>query len=315
MGYCVKADVTLAMGFYKPSYFLHPGKNYCGDVIKINLNLKKYVSNEPKINLVEKSFFKNKIPKFGLNINKYDKGHVLVVGGVMSGASRLVAYAARKTGCGLSTISVDEENLKFYNKSEPGTIIKIFDTNDFYGKNVLVIGPGLGKDFTVEKVEKIIELFEGPIIVDADAISIFEKRKKRFHNLVKNKNQIILTPHEGEFKRVFKKTSKSKLVNCSLASDLIENCILLKGNDTVISFSKDDIWINPIKSNKLATAGTGDILSGIIAGLLAQGVSLRHAVIASVWIHSKISDSKNDSVVEDFLKRIPSTIGSLKNNN
>ncbi len=312
MGNCVRADITLAMGFYKPSYFLHPGKVFCGDIQKMNLRLENYSGNKSQINLVKKTYFKNKFPQFELNISKYDKGHVVVVGGEMSGASRLVAYAARKTGCGLSTISVDKKNLKFYNQSDPGTIIKVFNINDLNDKDVLVIGPGLGKNFNLSRVEKIIKIFNGPIIVDADAISIFRDNREKFYNIIKNKSKIILTPHEGEFRRVFKSKSKSKLDKCSEASELVRNCILLKGNDTVVSFTKDDIWINSVKDNNLATAGTGDLLCGIIAGLLAQKMSFKHAIIASIWIHSKISESKNDSVVEDFLKKIPYTISSLK---
>ena len=311
MGPCIIADTTLAMGFLKPGYFLQPAKEFIGKLELLNLGL-PVPKFKPNIKIVNKKNIKN-IPCHNSNVNKYDKGHVLVIGGRMAGASRLVAYSARKTGCGLSTISVEEKNLKYYTQSEPGTIIKIFNNSDLLKKDVLVIGPGLGKGFKTKKLLEILDSFHGPKIVDADAISIFENKKKQFSNfLVKQKN-IILTPHTGEFKKVFNYSKKlSKINNCLKASKLINNCILLKGNDTVIAFPNENIWINNLANQNLATAGSGDVLCGIIAGLLAQKMTIEEAMPASLFIQSKISKSKKNVVVEDFIGEIPIAINSLK---
>ena len=132
---------------------------------------------------------------------------------------------------------------------------------------------------------------------------------------MKQKN-IILTPHMGEFKRVFSYSKKiSKINNCLEASKLINSCILLKGNDTVIAFPDENIWINNLANQRLATAGSGDVLCGIIAGLLAQKMKIQDALPASLLIQSKISESKKNVVVEDFISEIPIAINSLKNNN
>ena len=129
---------------------------------------------------------------------------------------------------------------------------------------------------------------------------------------MKQKN-IILTPHTGEFKRVFKYSKKlSKINNCLKASKLINNCILLKGNDTVIAFPDENIWINNLANQNLATAGSGDVLCGIIAGLLAQKMTIEDALPTSLFIQSKISKSKKNVVVEDFISEIPVAINSLK---
>ena len=311
MGTCILADTTLAMGFLKPGYFLQPAKEFIGKLELLNLGL-PLPKLKPNIKLVNKKNIKN-IPSQNSSINKYDKGHVLVIGGEMAGASRLVAYSARKTGCGLSTISVEEKNLKYYTQAEPGTIIKIFKNSDLLKKDVLVIGPGLGKSFKTKKLLEILDLFNGPKIIDADAISIFEKKKKQFSKfLIKQKN-IILTPHTGEFKKVFNYSKKlSKINNCLRASKLIDNCILLKGNDTVIAFPDENIWINNLANQNLATAGSGDVLCGIIAGLLAQKMAIEEAMPASLFIQSKISQSKKNVVVEDFIGEIPIAINSLK---
>ena len=311
LGTCIEADTTLAMGFLKPGYFLQPAKEFIGKLVLLNLGLPE-PNCKPNIKLVNKKSIKN-IPLQNSNINKYDKGHVLVIGGEMAGASRLVAYSARKTGCGLSTISVEEKNLKYYTQTEPGTIIKIFKNSDLLKKDVLVVGPGLGKSFKTKKLLEILDLFNGPKIIDADAISIFEKKKKQFSKfLIKQKN-IILTPHTGEFKKVFNYSKKlSKINNCLRASKLIDNCILLKGNDTVIAFPDENIWINNLANQNLATAGSGDVLCGIIAGLLAQKMAIEEAMPASLFIQSKISQSKKNVVVEDFIGEIPIAINSLK---
>ncbi len=308
---CIIADTTLAMGFLKPGYFLHPAKELIGKLELLNLGLP--VPNfKPNIKLVNKRNINN-IPCHNSNINKYDKGHVLVIGGEMAGASRLVAFSSRKTGCGLSTISVEEKNLKFYSQTEPGTIVKIFNSSDLNNKDVLVIGPGLGKSFNAKKLLKIIDSFHGPKILDADAISIFENEKKQFIKFLLKQKDIILTPHTGEFKRVFNYSKKlSKVNNCLKASKLINNCILLKGNDTVIAFPDEKIWINNLANQNLATAGSGDVLCGIIAGLLAQKMTIEDAMPASLFIQSKISKSMKNVVVEDFIDEIPIAINSLK---
>ena len=311
MGTCIIADTTLAMGFLKPGYFLQPAKEFIGKLVLLNLGLP--VPNfKPNIKLVNKKNINN-IPSYNSNINKYDKGHVLVIGGEMAGASRLVAYSSRKTGCGLSTISVEEKNLKFYTQTEPGTIVKIFKKSDLNNKDVLVIGPGLGKKFKTNKLLEIIDSFHGPKILDADAISIFENKKKQFSKFLLKQKNIILTPHTGEFKRVFNYCKKlSKINNCLRASKQINNCILLKGNDTVIAFPDESIWINNLANQNLATAGSGDVLCGIIAGLLAQKMTIEDALPTSLFIQSKISKSKKNVVVEDFISEIPVAINSLK---
>ena len=311
MGTCILADTTLAMGFLKPGYFLQPAKEFIGklELLNLGLPLPKF---KPNIKLVNKKNIKN-IPSQNSSINKYDKGHVLVIGGEMAGASRLVAYSARKTGCGLSTISVEEKNLKYYTQAEPGTIIKIFKNSDLLKKDVLVIGPGLGKSFKTKKLLEIIDLFNGPKIIDADAISIFENKKNQFSKFLTKQKNIILTPHTGEFKKVFNYSKKlSKINNCLRASKLIDNCVLLKGNDTVIAFPDENIWINNLANQNLATAGSGDVLCGIIAGLLAQKMTIEEAMPASLFIQSKISKSNKNVVVEDFIGEIPIAINSLK---
>ena len=314
LGSSVIAHMTICMGFYKPAHFLIPSKNNCGEKVLLNLPLKTPTKISPKIHLLKNEKIYKNLPKHNNSINKYDKGHVVVIGGVMSGAARIVAFASRKVGAGLSTILVNPDHLKYYSKCEPGTIVAEYSDNHLFKKDVLVIGLGLGKDYDKNFIKKIILEFEGKIIVDADAISIFENQRNEFHQLIKKKKSLILTPHEGEFKKIFY-SSQNKLLDCFNASKLVSNIVLYKGNDTVISSPNGNVWINSNASNSLATAGSGDLLCGIISGLVAQKMKIDKSVLAAVCIQNDLSNRKKNVVVEDFLKDIQLVMNTIKNNN
>ena len=314
LGSSVIAHMTICMGFYKPAHFLIPSKNNCGEKVLLKLPLKTPTKMSPKIHLLKNEKIYKNLPKHNNSINKYDKGHVVVIGGVMSGAARIVAFASRKVGAGLSTILVNPDHLKYYSKCEPGTIVAEYSDNHLLKKDVLVIGPGLGKDYDKNFIKKIILEFEGKIIVDADAISIFENQRNEFHQLIKKKKSLILTPHKGEFKKIFY-SSQNKVLDCFNASKLVSNIVLYKGNDTVISSPNGNVWINSNASNSLATAGSGDLLCGIISGLVAQKMKIDKSVLAAVCIQNDLSNRKKNVVVEDFLKDIQLVMNTIKNNN
>ena len=314
LGSSVIAHMTICMGFYKPAHFLIPSKNNCGEKVLLKLPLKSPIKMFPKIHLLKNEKVYKSLPKHNNSINKYDKGHVVVIGGVMSGAARIVAFASRKVGAGLSTILVNPDHLKYYSKCEPGTIVAEYSDNHLLKKDVLVIGPGLGKDYDKNFIKKIILEFKGKIIVDADAISIFENQKDEFHQLVKKKKSLILTPHKGEFKKIFY-SSQNKVLDCFNASKLVSNIVLYKGNDTVISYPNGNVWINSNASNSLATAGSVDLLCGLISGLIAQKMKIDLSVLAAVCIQNALSNRKTNVVVEDFLADIPFVMNTIKNNN
>ena len=180
------------MGFYKPAHFLLPSKSNCGKVKLLNLKLPSPKKRSPEINLISNKYTK-KIPTFDLGINKYDRGHVIVIGGEMPGASRIVALTSRKVGAGLSTIAISKKFLSLYAGTEPGTILSLYKEDVLNKKNVLVIGPGLGKNFSIESIEKIIIKFSGPVVLDADGISNFKNHKEKFFNLLSKKKNYNYT--------------------------------------------------------------------------------------------------------------------------
>jgi len=295
---------------------LIPSKEFCGEKFLLNLPLKIPSKIQPKISLIDKKKTFKSIPNFSskININKYDRGHVLIIGGKMSGASRIVALASRKVGAGLSTILVLPQHLKHYAGTEPGTIVSEYSEIELLKKDVLVIGPGLGKDFDINLIERIILIFKGKIVIDADAISNFQNHSKKFLKILSSKKSVLITPHAGEFKRIFKFTG-NKLYDCFHASNLISNMVLYKGNDSIISSPKGRIWVNDNASNSLAIAGSGDLLCGLISGLAAQKMNFKLSILAALSIQNILSNNKNNIIVEDFLDSIPEVMNTIKNNN
>ena len=312
----IKASKTLAIGVYKPCHFLNPSKDFCGDVKLLKIGLPKPRNVSYKIRIIGKEENIHKIPIWNGNIHKYHKGHVGILGGEMSGASRIVAIGSRKIGCGLSSIIIKKNEIQNYQLVEPGTIVrKLSVKDDFDQFDCFVVGPGLGNSFSINQLTKIIKKVNCPMIIDADAISIFKEKKSQFYEMIKKKENVIITPHSGEFERIFKFKNLNKIEKTFRSSQIINNIVIFKGNDTVISIpSESEVLVNTQAEASLATAGTGDMLCGIIAGLIAQKVSVRDACLVSTFIQNKLSKKKNCVTVEDFLDNIPQVLKKLKNN-
>lgn len=309
--YAVKADQTIAIGFYKPGHFLLPGKEYCGKLNLVKIGLKTDKIRFPKIKNINNNIISNNLPKYDLLVHKHKKGNVLVCGGEMAGAARLVALSARKVGAGLSTIEIKKKNLKYYTFVEVGTILSLQNKKKKKYSSV-VIGPGYGINEKQKTVIDILKNYDVPFIIDADVFTIFSKNSNLLNNILSEKGNCVLTPHEGEFKRYFKFNKTDKISQTIEASKISNSIVIFKGNDTVIANPDGDVWINSNAGNNLATAGTGDVLCGIIAGLLSQGLSLKKASLTGVWIHGELSKNSNNVIVEDFLNEIPYVMNSLK---
>ena len=125
----------------------------------------------------------------------------------------------------------------------------------------------------------------------------------------------MVTPHEGEFKRVFNFTDRDKIKSSLTAAENINNTVLFKGNDTVVAFPDKEVFIDNNAEQTLASAGTGDMLCGLIAGFLAQKMDFKSAIQTSLWINGKLSKIKKNVIIEDFLSSIPTVLSLIKNNN
>ena len=166
------------------------------------------------------------------------------------------------------------------------------------------------------KKKKILKNLDNkiPAVVDADALSLFKTNPKILFAMLKKRKNSVLTPHHGEFKRVFDFKKANKINLAIKAARLTSSIIVYKGNDTVIACPNGNIWVNNNAQKSLATAGSGDILSGLIAGISSQKVGLEIATVLAVWIHGKLSHNSDNVIVEDFIKEIPKVIQTINNN-
>lgn len=326
MGGSLKCDITITFFRPKIGHFILPGKGYCGKVIVEDIgipdNILNDLNNKTYINSpLSFSKIKNKYSD-----HKYQRGHLVVFGGYeMSGASKLVALAGRRVGAGLVTIVAPEESRLIYTSSEPGNIfksLKSFDSFSFFEKELIkikpdtiVIGPGFGNNNCLIKILNKLSSMEikiKSIVLDADALTCFEGKLEEFIKLLSElSSNVILTPHEGEFFRIFGASYKklSKPQAALKASILTNSIVILKGSDTIIATPSSQIFISYNGPPNLATAGSGDVLSGIIGGFLAQDMKAVDAACIAVWVHSRTGCIiGKDLIAEDIISNLSNVI-------
>jgi len=219
--------------------------------------------------------------------NKYSFGHVLVIGGnsSMPGSVRLCAEAALRMGAGLVSVATKRENIPIVLNGRPELMASsVDDPNDLIELltkvNVIVIGPGLGRDNWAKELLSIALESKLPKVVDADALSLLRELRLVCSNSV-------ITPHSAEAARILNSTSEeveSHRVKAIMALRNVSDVIILKGHHSLIS-DQNEIFVNKTGNAALATAGTGDILSGLVAGLIAQTNNMFDSAKLAVWLH------------------------------
>lgn len=256
--------------------------------------------------------------------HKYSRGAVVVAGGDenMTGAARLSAISALRTSAGMVTVTCPKSALSIYAKTLPAMVMTkaINRPSDFAefikGKkcDAVVIGPGHGLCKRTRDMV-IIALKSGKnMVIDADAISVFEKKSEEFIAATrKAKASIVMTPHEAEFERIFGKI-KTREEAAKKAAKKSGAVILLKGADTIIAAPDGRLIVNKNAPSTLATAGSGDVLSGIIGALLASGMEGFLAAAAGAWIHSECAKIFGIGLTAgDLPDLIPKVLKKLKN--
>ncbi len=257
------------------------------------------------------------LPKPQAEGNKYTMGHALIYGGYpMTGAARMAARAATRAGAGLTTVAVPEIAFPIYATSLTSIMVHPLAMPEDFDKmlddtriSAVLIGPGAGADKnTCARV--LSALAKGrPIVIDADAITAFKDDPQSLDRAIIG--HCIMTPHEGEFCRLFDPTG-DKLTRTRKAALRSGAIIVLKGSDTVIAAPDGRVIINSNAPPTLATAGSGDVLSGIILGLLAQGMEPFLAAAAAVWLHSAAANEFGPKLMaEDLPDLLPGVFRSL----
>lgn len=311
LGHCVQADLTVTFGLAKVGQVVQPGARYVGRLEVLDIGIPAEAVREAGIDLevLEKRDLGEWIPVRQPDAHKGTFGHLLILAGSpgKTGAAILSALGALRSGIGLVTLCVPQELNPVFEASllEAMTVplpnsSQVVSIKDFglieealAGKEAIVIGPGLGlADETAELVLKVYRELPQPMVVDADALTILAQNDA----VIKDPAGIrILTPHPGEMARLVGGTSKDVQANRHqvAATFAKENkvFVLLKGASTVIASPEGRIAINPTGNAGMATGGMGDVLSGLIGSLLAQGLSPWQAACLGAYVHGMAGDS------------------------
>jgi hydroxyethylthiazole kinase-like uncharacterized protein yjeF len=313
------AACTVTFMCKKPGHLLLPGRDACGDVVVADIGIPQGVLNSLAVDTWENTpaLWRAKLPQWHANINKYSRGHALLYGGYpMTGASRMAARAAARSGAGLTTIAVPEHAFAIYAAALTSIMAQPLAQHEDLARllvdsryTAFSIGPGAGvSDAT--RLGALDMLKTGkPVVIDADAISVFASNPEELFQAIRG--ACVITPHEGEFKRIFDVTG-DKLARARHAARCSGAIVVLKGADTVIAAPDGRVIINSNAPATLATAGSGDVLGGIILGLLAQNMDSFPAAAAAVWLHGAAAASFGTGLMaEDLPDLLPAVLRQL----
>lgn len=251
--------------------------------------------------------------------HKYMRGHSIIVAGSMSGATKLAARANRRIGSGLTTIVCLPEQKATFEADWPSTIVETIDEDNRFTKhlvderkNTFLVGCGGGTSTNLKSiVNSTLELgIKKNVVLDAEGLTLFKQNDDFLAKLHEN---CVITPHKGEFDALFPDLMGESDETRALAAAKRAGCtVVLKGHRTLIASPTGELVENTHTTPWLATAGTGDVLAGIIAGLMAQGMSAFEAAQAGVWIHADaaINFGGPGLIAEDVIDNISA---SLKN--
>ena len=318
-GIALRANETVTFFRKKPGHLLIPGKLHSDKIHIVDIGMNESVLHEIKPNLAENipQNWLEYMPRPKLDDHKYSRGQTVIVGGEdMPGAARLAALAARRVGSGLATIVANKKAEKKYFGGDPGCLFKPLLRPESFKEiisnprvNAVLVGPGSGvNDETLLRVKISLKMMKATVI-DADALTVFQDNPKYLFDLIKGPT--VMTPHSGEFTRLFD-NSLDKLSSCRTAAKLSGAIVIFKGSDTVISAPDGRSVINCNAPPALATAGSGDVLAGFIAGLLTQGMPVFEAVSAGVWLHGEAANILGEGLIaEDIASTIPQVLNTL----
>jgi NAD(P)H-hydrate epimerase len=307
----------------KPGHLLQPGRRLCGELVVADIGTPASVLTLIRPNTFENdpSLWVDALPALQHDGNKYSRGHALVWGGwPTTGVARMAACAAARVGAGLTTVAVPEVALPVYATALTSVmvhpVVRPEDLQDLladirYSRLVIGPGAGIGPD-TRARVLAMLKTGRATVL-DADALSTFKAGPQSLFSAIKG--PCVLTPHDGEFVRLFENvidTHGDKLKRARAAAQASGAIVVLKGSDTVIATPDGRAVINANAPPTLATAGAGDVLSGMVLGLLAQGMEPFLAASAAVWMHGAAATYFGPGMLaEDLPDRLPDVLREL----
>lgn len=347
MGPSIRAQATATFGSIKPGLLCHPGARNAGEIriIDIGMPMPETLPEEMRDSLPQLEIprwwlatvydVQDKLPERKADSHKGDFGQVLLVAGSlgMSGASVMAAKSCLRSGAGLAVIATTRSLLpnlpaeeiiyRGLSETESGTISPqaMRDVEqEMERADVMVIGPGLSSNLeTIQFVQELIKKVRCDCVVDADGLNALSQNPKV---LMEAEGGFIFTPHPKELSRLMGKTVKEvqsdRIRAAQDAAKRFGATIVLKGAHTVVATPDDDVFIIPTGNSGMATAGSGDVLSGIIAGLLAQGMKRTWAAVCGAYIHGAAGDlaaaelGEDGMIASDIIDCIPIIMKMLR---
>ncbi|RWC27617.1 NAD(P)H-hydrate dehydratase [Mesorhizobium sp.] len=327
LGTAFRAELTVTFARKKPGHLLLPGRGHCGEIVLADIGIADGIIAQLAVSTFENvpGLWLREFPVPAVDAHKYKRGHVGVFSGGPSatGAARLSAMAAARSGAGAVTV-LSPGNAMQVNATHLTSIMlrkidDVADVEEFVGErrpSAFVLGPGFGIGEKT-RIFGLALLASGPsqdaaaqvdgLVFDADAITSFRETPDVLFEAARRPNApaLVMTPHEGEFGRLFPDIAGdktlSKLDKARAAAARANATIVYKGADTVIAAPDGKAAINSNGAPWLATAGSGDVLSGIIAGLLAQGMPPFEGTCAAVWIHAEAGSRFGPGLIAEDL--------------
>jgi hydroxyethylthiazole kinase-like uncharacterized protein yjeF len=316
-GACVKADLTITFFRKKPAHVIHPGRKFCGEIVVAEIGIPEGVLKETGWTAQENT--KPVLPPLETDTHKYRRGPALIWSGgeLATGAARLAAIAAARVGAGVVSMAGPREALRVHAAHLSSIMLKpaddlrelmrLLDDNRL---RVFCIGPAAGAN---EETRRTVQAtLEAPsafaVVLDADALTSFQSHPSFLFDSIKQR-ACVMTPHEGEFARLFPDLANAganKIERAKEAARRSGAVVLLKGPDTVIAAPDGRAIVNTNGSPKLATAGSGDVLAGLITGLIAQGMDAFEAASAGAWLHADAANRnpRRTLIAEDLIEAI-----------
>jgi NAD(P)H-hydrate epimerase len=324
-GAAFQANLTVTFFRQKAAHLLFPGRANCGEVIVADIGIEDAALTETEINLFENTpdLWKPVFPDTHQTGHKYTKGHAVSVSGGPSntGAARLGARAALRVGAGLVSVVSPPNALQVNASQLTAIMLQRFEgaegltgVLDDKRMNAVLIGPGNGVGADTRENVQAVLTSGAATVLDADALTSFEAIPRDLFVAIDSyfAGPVVLTPHEGEFKRLFPELEGSKLERARAAAKIAHAVIVLKGPDTVIASPDGRAATNANAGPELGTAGSGDVLGGIITGLLAQGMPAFEAAAASVWLHGAAGAKVGRGLIaEDLPEQLPALLQEL----
>jgi NAD(P)H-hydrate epimerase len=330
----ISADTTITMGLTKVGMTLEPGKSHCGEIVSVDIGFPDIYDELTgmKFRIENEDLAYKYLEAPDVNTYKHRQGKLLIIAGSsgMTGAAILASLGAIRSGTGLVTtcapksinniyetniiegltVSCEDDGKGYFTNKNYDEIEKYFDWSD-----TILIGPGLGQNgLTKELVKRIVTNYTKPLVIDADGLNCFAENFELFNEI---KSDYIITPHYGELARLLNtntlKISDNLIEYLQKFMDGFSGTLVAKNAPTLIAH-KNNVVVNSTGNQGLATGGTGDVLSGVIASFVAQGIPISVAAELGVFIHGKAADffaerkGYRGMIASDILDMLPQTI-------